>query len=149
VIEGQRVVVFAFPQSLATDGPALETQFGQQILLKRVNYPSTSSTGAALPVELQWQTKSPLQENYHVFIHLLNEAGQVIAQADGQPAYWTRPTSTWHVDEAVIDRHGLWLPPTTPPGSYQLLIGLYLPENRQRLLLTDGTDAIKLPVTIE
>jgi hypothetical protein len=148
-IEGQRVVLFAFPQSLATDGPGLETQFGQQILLKRVNYLSTISARSALPVELQWQTEGPLQENYHVFIHLLDGSGQVIAQADGQPVYWTRPTSTWKVDEMIIDRHGLWLPLTTPPGPYQLLIGLYLPENGQRLLLADGTDAIKLPITIE
>jgi hypothetical protein len=148
-IEGQRVVLFAFPPSLATDGPALETQFRQQILLKRVNYPSTIKAGVSLPVELQWQARSSLQENYHIFIHLVDETGQVITQADGQPVYWTRPTSTWNTDETIIDRHGLWLSPATPPGLYQLLIGLYLPENDQRLLLADGTDAVKLPITIE
>jgi hypothetical protein len=148
-IEGQRVVVFAFPHHRAMDGRALETQFGKQILLKDASYPSTIRAGASLPVELYWQAKNPLQENYHVFIHLLNGASQVIAQADGQPVYWTRPTSTWRMDETIIDRHGLWLPPATPPGPYQLLIGLYLPKNGQRLLLVDGADAIKLSITLE
>jgi hypothetical protein len=127
----------------------LNLPFEASIQLKEVYFPSVARPGAALPVELHWQAEVPLEENYHVFIHLLREGGQLVAQADGQPAQWTRPTSTWTVGETVVDRHGLWLPATTPPGQYQLLVGLYRPEDGQRLHLADGTDGVRLPVAIE
>jgi hypothetical protein len=148
MIEERRLVLFAFPQPQATK-PPLDLQFEESIQLKQVIYPTTTRPGEALPVELHWQAGVPLNENYHVFIHLLGKEGQLIAQADGQPAQWTRPTSTWTADETIIDRHGLWLPADIPPGPYQLLVGLYRPADGQRLPLADGADAIKLPVAVE
>lgn len=148
MIEGRRLVLFAFPPSL-TIRPSLNLQFEKSIQLKQVAYPAATQPGEALPVELHWRAGALLKENYHVFIHLLGEEGQLIAQADGQPAQWTRPTSTWAAGETVVDRHGLWLPADTPPGSYQLLVGLYRPADGQRLHLADGDDVIKLPVAVE
>ncbi len=92
---------------------------------------------------------APVTQDYHVFIHLLDRQGQLVAQADGQPAHWTRPTSTWTVGELVVDRHGLWIPTGTAPGVYQLSLGLYRPEDGQRLPLADGQDSIKLEVRVE
>jgi hypothetical protein len=148
-VEGRRLALFAFPRSLAAEGQALNLQFEALIQLKEVIYPAATRPGAALPVELRWQAGVPLEENYHVFIHLLREGDQLVAQADGQPAQWTRPTSTWVPGETVVDRHGLWLPAATPPGQYQLLVGLYRPGDGRRLHLADGADAVRLPLTIE
>jgi hypothetical protein len=83
-----------------------------------------------------------------VFIHLVTTDGQIIAQADGQPALWTQPTSTWQPNEIIIDRHGLWLPPNTSAGNYHLLIGLYHPETGERLRLPNETDALQFNLLI-
>jgi hypothetical protein len=53
------------------------------------------------------------------------------------------------VGELVVDRHGLWIPTGTAPGEYQLRLGLYRPDDGQRLHLADGQDSIKLEVRIE
>jgi mannosyltransferase len=91
-----------------------------------------------LPVDLRWQASQPVTDNYHVFVHLLDGQEQRIAQSDGQPALWTRPTSSWQPGEVIEDRHGLSLPASLPAGDYQLIVGLYLPESGQRLATGDG-----------
>jgi len=62
-----------------------------------------------------------------VFVHLTNEAGELVAQADGIPVDWTRPTTTWRVGEIIADTYTLPLPTDLPEGAYHLYIGFYDP----------------------
>lgn len=144
---GQRLALFAFPKTLATR--PLNQTFGRNITLIAAALPPRIEAGAALPVELRWQTASALATDYHVFIHLEDGEGQIIAQADGQPGQWTRPTTTWEVGQVIIDRHGLWLPPDIPPGPYILRVGLYQPATGERLHLPNGPDSAAVAVTVE
>ncbi|MFN8459525.1 MAG: hypothetical protein U0401_33570, partial [Anaerolineae bacterium] len=146
--EGQRLVLFATPTDLSAYTQRVETDFGAQIRLIQAAYPPEITVGTALPIELQWQALAKPPEDYHVFIHMMGNEGQVVAQADGQPVLWTRPTTTWKVGEKIIDRYGVWLPPGTLPGEFQLLIGLYRPADGYRVPLTSGEDALKFKVTI-
>ncbi len=144
--DGQRLVGFAYLAEEATPIP-VGTTFGQQIILSQLVYPPEIEPGSALPLELRWQAVSAPASDYHVFIHLIDQTGQVAAQVDGQPGLWGRPTSGWRVGETVIDRHGLWVP-DLPPGSYRLRIGLYEPNTSQRLLRPDGRDAVETLVEL-
>lgn len=144
--EGQRLVLFATPPEMIVYPQ--KARFDNRINLIAVAYPPNLVTGAALPIELHWQTVTTLSEDYHVFIHLVDETGQILAQADGQPAQWQRPTSSWQVEETIIDRHGLWIPAGIAPGDYQLGIGLYQPESGQRLHLAEGQDLVQFKITI-
>ncbi|NJN98054.1 MAG: hypothetical protein HC875_30225, partial [Anaerolineales bacterium] len=82
------------------------------------------------------------------FVHLINDKGELTAQADGQPVLWTRPTTTWAMGESIEDRYGVWLPPQTAPGNYKVQVGLYRPADGQRLHLTNGGEFVELPVTV-
>jgi hypothetical protein len=146
---GQRLLLFAHPRQLFPQTTNLPAIFAAQIRLNEVAYPVSVQAGTVLPIELQWQSLTPLREDYHVFIHLLNQTGEVVAQADGQPVHWSRPTSTWAINETITDRHGLWLPAETPATTYQLWVGLYHPADGQRLLLANGADYVSFAVTIE
>ncbi len=146
---GQRLVLFAYPPNLPADTTFVKANFDNLISLTEVAYPPNTAEGVAFPVQLQWQAITPLVQNYHVFIHLLDREGQVVAQADGQPAQWKHPTSTWVVGETVVDRHGLWIPAKTAPGEYQLLMGVYRPEDGRRLSLLTGEDTVRFVVWIE
>jgi len=73
----------------------------------------------------------------------LGEDGRIVAQSDGLPADWTRPTTGWLPGEFIRDAHSLTLPAELPPGSYTLVTGLYLP-NGSRLQQPDSQDAIVL-----
>ncbi|MBI1878488.1 MAG: hypothetical protein HYR94_09720 [Chloroflexi bacterium] len=147
--DGQRLVLVAYAASLAGQASALNARFEQQITLLEAAYPPQISAGAALPIELRWQTHTSLHEDYHVFIHLVDGAGQLVAQSDGQPVLWTRPTWSWAVGETIVDRHGLWIPPQTAPGDYELQVGLYRPTDGQRLLLPGGNEWVSVKVVIQ
>ncbi len=147
--QGQRLALFAYPNNLVTHLVQEDIIFGDQITLTEAACMPLVSAGEALPIELHWQTGVKLAEDYHVFIHLVSHEGQTVAQADGQPVLWTRPTTTWAVGETIVDRHGLWIPPQTRPGDYQLQVGLYHPPDGRRLLLASGEEFIKLSITVQ
>jgi hypothetical protein len=145
--EGQRLALFAFSSNLPPQTG--EAVFENQIKLVEAAYPPKIPAGVALPLELRWQTPDKLTENYHVFVHLVDETGQRLAQSDGQPALWTRPTTTWAAGETIVDRHGLWLPAGLPSGTYQLRVGLYRPADGQPLSLTTGQGWVQFILQVE
>lgn len=95
--------------------------------------------GQELQVTLTWQAEATPEKNYTVFVQLLDEAGQVRAQHDGQPAEGTLITATWAPGEYVRDRHRLALPDDLPAGGYLLIVGMYLPDSGERLPVYDQT----------
>ena len=50
---------------------------------------------ALLELSLYWQATAETDTSYRVFIHLIGPDGSLVAQADGEPAGWTRPTTGW------------------------------------------------------
>ncbi|HHH40606.1 MAG TPA: hypothetical protein ENK56_01215 [Chloroflexi bacterium] len=105
--------------------------------------------GGVLTVTLVWRAEAEMERSYHVFLHLRGPGGEMVAQSDGVPAGWTRPTTGWLPGEVVVDERVLKLPGVLPAGVYTLSAGLYDPESGQRLVAPDGADALPLPVRIE
>ncbi|MGQ9676445.1 MAG: hypothetical protein ACUVX1_12355 [Chloroflexota bacterium] len=108
--------------------------------------------GDVLRVTLHWRGGEP-KEDYTVFVHLMNEAGQLVAQVDSQPGNGAYPTSIWDKDEYVRDEHFLSTPRDLPEGDYTLVVGMYLPQNGQRIQVLDRAgmvagDAISLDTLI-
>jgi hypothetical protein len=89
--------------------------------------------GAANPVTITWYAAEPVPIDHTVFLHLRDEAGQLIAQADGPPLDGWYPTSWWTAGEWVTDTHSFPLPAGASPGSYHLVAGLYDPATGERL----------------
>ncbi|MGC9334799.1 MAG: glycosyltransferase family 117 protein [Anaerolineae bacterium] len=87
--------------------------------------PSSPRPGEDLQLSLYWQALHPLEEKYHSFVHLLDDAGQRIAQSDHQPGGVFYPAPLWQPGEAVRDVHSLTVPAGAPPGTYHLLVGMY------------------------
>lgn len=82
-------------------------------------------TGATLPVTVGWTPMQPLESSYTGFVHLLDQAGRIVAQDDHLPLHGQRPTTTWVSGEVIEDGYELRLPAELPPGDYWLEIGLY------------------------
>jgi hypothetical protein len=109
----------------------------------------TVHPGDSLNVTLIWRAEDTAPASYHVFLHLLDPGGRLIAQSDGIPAGWSRPTTGWLPGEYITDMRVLAIPPGTPAGDHTLSAGLYIPGNG-RLTTPDGTDAILLTtITVE
>jgi len=81
-------------------------------------------------IVLYWQVLASVGDDVHIFVHLLDDAGQLVGQHDGVmaegrlPAYHLTPNIT------VRDSHPL---PPLPPGTYSLRIGMYRWETLERL----------------
>jgi hypothetical protein len=91
-----------------------------------------------LRLTLFWQARSGVMEDYVVFVHLLSDEGQLIAQRDSEPVGGSRPTTTWVTDDIVSDNYGLLIPESTASGEYRLMAGMCLPATGERLAVLDA-----------
>ena len=104
----------------------------------------TVQPGGTLPVTLYWQCVAPMDTDYTVFVHLLDENEIIVAQRDTYPGLGNAPTSTWQVGEAIADTYLVPIPTTAyAPGHVQIEVGLYDHRSQQRLLIYD-TDGVPL-----
>ncbi len=84
--------------------------------------------------------------SYRVFVHVLDENGNLIAQSDAIPDNWTRPTTGWVTGEYIRDRHIIPLPADVKSGEYTLLVGFYDTATNKR---AGETDLTKLKIDIK
>ena len=120
-----------------------DTTLGDVATLVGVNHQIIQSPNHQITVTLIWRAEAETHTSYHVFLHLIGPDDALVAQSDGIPADWTRPTTGWLPGEYVTDVHVLTIPPDTPAGDYTLYAGLYVPGG-ERLTTPDGSDAIHL-----
>ena len=103
--------------------------------------------GDSLPFHLYWQAATATETDYQVFNHLLDGAGNLVAQADGPPLpdpLLRRGTGDWDDSEEIIysREYLLTLPDDLAPGEYTLVSGFYRRDTGQRLLSPTGEDAL-------
>jgi hypothetical protein len=115
-----------------------EAIFGEELALRGYAINREAQT-----LTLLWQAVKPPSADYTAFVHLLHPDGVCCVWQEDRPPS-TRPTSLWLTDEFVVTTHQLQLPPALPLGSYPLEVGLYLPENGQRLGVVGGADYFML-----
>ena len=126
-------------------GAAFTTLDGETITLREFTvWPREAGPGEVVQARLAWETDATPARAYKVFLHLLAADGSLAAQRDGEPAGGSRPTTGWRPDEAIIDNHGLLLPPALPPGDYALRLGLYDALDPAARLPVAGSDSLSL-----
>lgn len=111
---------------------APRAQFAQRAnfgnLIELVGYDLSTSRlkpGETLNLTLYWYARAKIDKPYTVFVHLLDQNGQVVAQKDVQPLNGARPTTTWVPHEYLADAYELVLNADTPRGTYRIEIGWY------------------------
>ncbi len=105
--------------------------------LEMVGFDSVVVEEDAILLDLYWRALAKLERDYTVFIHLINEQGELAAQLDSYPWGGGYPTSVWDAGQLVRDRYRFNLPDMLTAGEYKLIAGLYLLETMQRLPVTD------------
>ena len=144
-------------QSVSLEGVAKlgPLSFGERInLLGYTLGNSSSRPGNYFRLFLYWEATEEMSEEYVVFVHLVDDRGEMWAQGDGIPGNGINPTWAWVVDEVVEDEHLIPLGTDVPAGWYHLSIGLYEVSTLSRLEATDAEgvllgDQILLPVALE
>jgi len=93
--------------------------------------------GETLELALTWQSLQRMDEDYTVFVHILDEEQRIWGQEDIGPVHGTYPTSQWKEGEIIEDIHSVQLSYEAPPGEYQIEFGFYLLSTMSRLRVLD------------
>jgi hypothetical protein len=89
--------------------------------------------GEWLPVTLYWQAVRPIDENYSAFVHVLDQNGASIAQANTYPAGGNWPTSLLEPGLALPDTYHIFVPPDVDaPAATRLAMGIFEFEDPTR-----------------
>ncbi|MGJ3240369.1 MAG: ArnT family glycosyltransferase [Anaerolineae bacterium] len=117
--------------------------FGDQITLAGYDIDQLSiEPNDTVQLTLYWQAQRPLDRDYVVFANIIDPVSLTkVADSNAMPANWTRPTSSWAVDEIIHDTHTLTVYPDAEAGIYELEIGLYVQSDdfpRLTLISADG-----------
>ena len=108
-----------------------------------------AKAGGEIAITLYWQRREPLYADYSVYLRLLNGVYDVWGGQDGGPLWGAMPTSLWEDGMVVVDKR--WIPvlPGTPPGVYQIEMGMYDPTTMIPLEPVDGDGNLLLgPVEV-
>ena len=102
--------------------------------------------GDVAPVQLTWFIKG-YPEPMTAFVHLVDEAGNKVAQQDVPPggAYYT-PLPLWAPALVLHSNHNLTIPATLPPGQYRLFAGLYYREYPHESLVPLHSDSSRVEI---
>jgi hypothetical protein len=100
--------------------------------------------GESLRLALHWRPSDAPREDYRVFVHLRNTAGETVAQHDARPQQDTYATDRWRAGTSILDTAQLALPPDLPPGRYTIVVGLY-PAAGARLPVRGAPAGAPLP----
>ncbi|MEJ2749236.1 MAG: hypothetical protein P8183_15225, partial [Anaerolineae bacterium] len=118
--------------------PEGATNYDDKIALLAIDLPQTQlQPGGQLAVTLTWQSLAPINEDYTVFIQILDANDRIVGQVDAWPLQGTLPTSQWTPGQTITDPYHIWLDDDLPPGQYRLIVGWYLLADLHRLPVLD------------
>ncbi len=140
------LVVTAPSRAFAPPAPAnpLSATLGDTAALVGYDLDAAAfAPGAPLALTLYWQSVRVTTVSYTVFVQLLHD-DRVVAQQDQIPLAGSRPTTGWLPGEYLADSYTLFVPADAPPGTYELIVGLYAAQTGERLRDSAGNDAIRL-----
>jgi hypothetical protein len=95
---------------------------------------SSFAAEESVPLTLYWRASQLVDDDYTVFVHISDAAGNLVAQQDSPPLQGNLPTSLWSPGITVEDRYQIALPLRRSPGEYTIKIGLYQLDTGERLM---------------
>ncbi|NJM07113.1 hypothetical protein HC891_14440, partial [Candidatus Gracilibacteria bacterium] len=92
----------------------------------------TFRAGAIVGLRSFWQVEERFTADYFIFVHILDAAGNRVAQRDAAPWQGRYPTSSWQPGSLFVDVSDVILPPTIAPGEYRIVVGMFDPATFAR-----------------
>jgi 4-amino-4-deoxy-L-arabinose transferase-like glycosyltransferase len=93
--------------------------------------------GGKVHVVLYWRADREMDQDYTVFVHLVDGRGRIWGQQDNEPDGGFYRTSFWQTGELVRDEYEFRIDTSAPQGEYQIEVGMYLLASGQRLPVSD------------
>ncbi len=124
------------PPTVATSGLiAMDTLFEDRIELVAMGSQAADNDDTVLTVRLVWRGVDWMHTDYVAFVHLIDQAEQIVSQVDQPPGGTDNQTTQWAPGEMTMSDFALSLPPGIDVRRYQLRIGLYEPVSGRQLFI--------------
>ena len=82
-----------------------------------------------------WKSLKPVNESYKVFVHFVNESGNIAFQNDHMPFYGLYNTSEWKVGEIIKETYNVYIwDNNVKPNTYFIKVGLYNEKGRLKII---------------
>jgi hypothetical protein len=130
------------PDSRRLTSRPYDVTFGDEIRLTDAEIqPETLSAGATIHITLYWETLAPPAEDYTLFLHMTDAAGNLVAQQDAPPLA-AFPTGTWSMGDRFATTHTLTIPAGSS-GAYIITAGLYRYPSLERLAVVQNDVSVE------
>ncbi len=140
-----RLTAFAVPAVGQAPDQPYDATLGNFAHLTAYGFtPNPVKSGDVLQLGLRWKPSATASANDKVFTHVIDNEGNIWAQRDSDPVGGARPTTSWKPGEIIDDNYGLMILPGTPPGDYQIEMGMYGAADGRRLPVTAGAQGDRL-----
>jgi hypothetical protein len=127
------------------DGSAVELPASFSGRLAFLGYEWLQRDSGSLQLLTYWRVMEPPSSRLKIFVHLLDETGNRVAQHDGLGS----PPQGWVPGDLVVQKHVLPLSSDLPGGLYVLQLGLYNAATGARLSVTDADRILLPPLAVE
>jgi len=94
--------------------------------------------GDTVSLTLYWRALTRMEINYELFVHVLGKENQIWANNQGPITDRATCTNRWETGVVVTEERELTLADETPPGFYDLELGVYAPAGGRLKVLADG-----------
>jgi hypothetical protein len=123
---------------------------GEMRLLGYALETEAAQPGEAMRLTLYWQSEIAMDRNWSIFVHVVDEAGVIVAQRDRYPGMGSLATTLLTPGQTFADRYVLPIPEAAyAPAEAEIHVGLFDLADGTRLALPDGADSLALaPVSI-
>lgn len=107
-----------------------------------VDLPDAAAPGERLSLTTTWRVTAvqPDGAQVHFFNHLVDEAGQIVAQEDAAAV----AAAYWRPGDRLVAQFHLQLPVELPAGTYTVYAGLYTWPDLNRITLASGETTLPL-----
>ncbi|MBN1640156.1 MAG: glycosyltransferase family 39 protein [Anaerolineae bacterium] len=112
---------------------------GQVTLLGYEAHDEVTWPGDRVSITLYYQAMVPFGIDYTVFVHLVDQWGNILVQQDTYTGMGRYPTTSWQPGQIIADTFYLTMPEWTPvPGTGTFEVGFYDRATGVRLLVVDA-----------
>ncbi len=125
----------AIPQRVDASYAGVMTLLGYRL------EPAALEPGDDVRLTLYWRVDQPMDRVWSVYVHVVDDAGLLVAQRDQYPGMGAVRTTDLTVGQTLADEYLIEIPETTyAPTSLALEVGLYDAANGERLPVIAGDD---------
>lgn len=104
--------------------------------LRNVELPGEAFTGDTIDVVLTWHALEQMEKPRTIFLHVIDDRGEIVAEANAQPLDGKFPLNGWVRGDWIRDPKQIVLAGVAP-GTYRLEIGIWDEATTQRLGVYD------------